>query len=102
MLFALEESSFEIWTTKRRTFRTKRGRASKGHLLISGIIGCALSLKFCRRAWAQVFQRTQKVFWEIPLVSDFIKIIIFSNGVPKSKLRKIKILMGINLIRGET
>jgi len=31
----------------------------------------------------------------------FIKTINSFNGVPKSKLRKIKILMGINLIRGE-
>jgi len=42
------------------------------------------------------------VFSEIPPRSDFIKIINIFNGVPKSKLRKIKILMGVNLIMGET
>lgn len=70
--------------------------------LIWGSIGCALSLKFCTEAWAHAFQRTQKAFWEIPPKSDFIKIINIFNGVPKPKHRKIKILMGINLIRGET
>ena len=69
--------------------------------MIWGSIRCALSLKFCREAWAHVFQRTQKTFWEIPPISDFIKIINIFNGVPKSKLRKIKILMGINENMGE-
>ena len=70
-------------------------------MLIWGRIGCALGLKFCREAWAHVFQRTHKAFWEIPPRNDFINIINSLNGVPKSKLRKIKILMGINLIVGE-
>ena len=71
-------------------------------MLIWGSIECALSLKFCREAWAHVLQRTHKAFWEIPPKSDFTKIINIFNGVPKSKLRKLKILMGINLIKGET
>ena len=65
-------------------------------------IGYAVNLKFCREAWVHVFQRTKKVFWEILPKSDFIKIINIFNGVPKSKLRKIKILIGIDLIMGET
>ena len=44
-------------------------------LLISGSIICVLNLKFCREAWVHVFQRTQKVFWEIPPKNSFIKII---------------------------
>ena len=70
--------------------------------MIWGSIGCALGLKFCREAWAHAFQRTQKPFWEIPPRDDFIKVINIFNEVPKSKLRKIKILMGINLIVGVT
>ena len=46
-------------------------------MLISGSIGCALSLKFCGEAWAHVFQITQKVFWEITPEDSFIKIINF-------------------------
>jgi len=49
-------------------------------LLIWSSIGCALSLKFCREAWAHVFQRTQKAFWEIPPKNNFIKIINIFNG----------------------
>ena len=71
-------------------------------LLIWGSIGCALGLKFCKDAWTHVFQRTQKPFWEIPPKDNYIKIINIFNGFPKSKLRKIKILMGINLIVGES
>ena len=41
-------------------------------------------------------------FWEIPPRNDYIKIINIFNGIPKSKLRKIKILMVINLIVGES
>ena len=67
-------------------------------MLIWGSMGCALSLKFCGDTWAHAFERTQKAFWEIPPRSDFIKIINIFNGVPKSKLRKIKVLMGINQI----
>jgi hypothetical protein len=64
-------------------------------------IRCSLGLKFCREAWAHAFQRTQKPFWEIPPRDDYIKIINIFNGVPKSKLREIKILMGINQNMGE-
>ena len=71
-------------------------------LLIWGSIRCALSLKFCREAWAHALQRTQKLFWEIPPRDDYIKIINIFNGVPKSKLRKIKIIMGINIMVGES
>ena len=45
--------------------------------------------------------KTQKSFREIPPGLYFIKIINIFNGVPKSKLRKIKILMGINIKLGE-
>jgi len=69
-------------------------------VLICGSIGCPLALKFCGEAWAHAFQRTQKPFWEIPPRDDFIKIINIFNGVPKSKFRKIKTLMGIKLIVG--
>ena len=46
--------------------------------------------------------KNPKAFWEILPRSDFIKIINIFNGVPKSKLKEIKILMGINLIVGVT
>jgi len=48
---------------------------SVDELLIWGSIGCALAVKFCREAWAYVFQRNQKAFWEIPPKDNFIKII---------------------------
>ena len=70
--------------------------------MIWGSIGCALGLKFCREAYTHVFQSTQKAFWEIPPRDDYIKIINIFNGVLRSKLRKIKILMGIDLIVGVT
>ncbi len=45
-------------------------------------------------------KKPRKCFGKFHPRSDFIKIINIFNGVPKSKLRKIKILMGINLIVG--
>ena len=45
--------------------------------------------------------RRPKKFREIAPRSYFIKIINIFNGIPKSKLRKIKILKGINENMGE-
>ena len=61
----------------------------------------ALAPKFCGGARTHVISKTQKSFGEIPLRLYFIKIINIFNGIPKSKLRKIKILMGINENMGE-
>ena len=66
-----------------------------------GSIRCALALKFCGGARTYKISKTQKLFGEIPPGLYFIKIINIFNGVPKSKLRKIKILMGINIKLGE-
>ena len=49
-----------------------------------------LSLIFGREAWISVIQRIQKLFVEIPLEYEFIKIINYFNANPKYKLRKIK------------
>jgi len=61
-----------------------------------GSIGYALDLKFYGGARTHEISNTHKSFGKIPLRLYFIKIINIFNGVPKSKLRKIKILMGIN------
>ena len=45
--------------------------------------------------------KTSKSFGEIPLGLYFIKIINIFNGVPKSELWEIKILMSINKNMGE-
>ena len=66
-----------------------------------GSTGCALALKFCGGARKHEISKAQKSFGEIPPRLYFIKIINIFNGVPKSKLRKIKILMGINENMGE-
>ena len=65
-------------------------------MLVFGSIESALALKICGEAKAHEFYRTQRPFGEIPPGLYFIKIINIVNGVPKSKLREIKILMGIN------
>ena len=64
-------------------------------------IKCALALKFF--GWARIHEisMTQKSFGKIPPGLYFIKIINIFNGVPKSKLKKIKILMGMNENMGE-
>jgi len=59
------------------------------------------SSEFCEGARTHEISKTQKSFGEIPPELYFIKIINILNGVPKSKLRKIKILMGINKNMGE-
>lgn len=64
-------------------------------------IECALAPKFFGGARTHEISKTQKSFDEIPPRLYFIKIINIFNGVPKSKLRKIKILTGINKIMGE-
>ena len=64
--------------------------------MILGSIGCTLAPKFCGGARTHEISKTQKSFGEIPPGLYFIKVINIFNGVPKSKLRKIKILMGIN------
>ena len=61
----------------------------------------ALAPKFCGGARIHEISKTQKSFGEIPPGLYFIKIINILNGVPKSKLRKIKILMVINENMGE-
>ena len=53
-------------------------------------------MKIGGEAKAHKISKTQKWFGEIPSGWRDIKIINIFNGVPKSKLRKIKILMGIN------
>ena len=70
--------------------------------MICGSIGCALAMKIGGEAKPQKISKPQKWFGEIPLGCRDIKIINIFNRVPNSKLRKIKILMGINLISGET
>ena len=50
---------------------------------------------------AHEISKTQKWFGEIPPGQRDIKIINIFNGVPKSKLRKNKILMGINIEQGQ-
>jgi len=71
-------------------------------MLIWGSIGCDLATKIGGEAKAHEISKTQKWFGQILISLEDIKIINIFNGVPKSKLRKIKILMGINLIMGET
>ena len=66
-----------------------------------GSIGCTIAPKFCGGARTREISKTQKLFGEIPPGLYFIKIINIFKGVPKSGLRKIKILMGINENMGE-
>ena len=70
-------------------------------MLILGSIGCALAPKFCGGARTHETSKSKKSFGEIQPGLYFIKIINIFNGVPKSKLRKIKILMVINENMGE-
>ena len=70
-------------------------------VLIWGSIGCALATKFGGEVGAHEISNTQKGFGQILNNSGDIKIINIFNGVPKSKLRKIKILMGINKDKDE-
>ena len=70
-------------------------------LLNLSSIGCALALKFCGGDRTHEISKTRKSFGEIPPRLYFIKIINIFNGVPKSKHRKIKILMGVNENMGE-
>ena len=58
-------------------------------------------MKIGGEAKAHEISKTQKWFGEIPPGQRDIKIINIFNGVSKSKLRKIKILMGINIKLGE-
>ena len=58
-------------------------------------------MKIGGEAKAHKISKTQKLFGKIRLGWRDIKIINIFNGVPKSKLRKIKILMGINQNMGE-
>ena len=65
--------------------------------MIWGSIGCALAIEIGGEAKAHEISKTQKWFGQIvPCLGD-IKIINIFNGVPKSKLRKNKILMSINI-----
>ena len=58
-------------------------------------------MKIGGEAKAHEISKTQKWFGQILTGLGDIKIINIFNGVPKSKLRKIKILMGINIKLGE-
>ena len=69
-------------------------------MLIWGSIECVLAMKIGGEAKAYEISKTQKSFGQIlPGLGD-IKIINIFNFVPKSKLRKNKILMGINIKMG--
>ena len=69
-------------------------------MLISGSFGCALAMKVGRKAKAHEISMAQKWFGQVvPSLVD-IKIINIFNGVPKSKLKKNKILMSINIKLG--
>jgi len=70
-------------------------------VLIYGNNGCVLALQIGGEAKAHKISKTQKWFGEIPPGWRDIKIINIFNRVPKYKLRKIKILMGINIKLGE-
>ena len=70
-------------------------------LLICGSIRCALAMKIGGEAKAHELYKAHKWFGEIPLGQRDIKIKNILNGVPKSKLRRIKRLMGINIKLGE-
>jgi len=54
-------------------------------------------MKIDRDAKVHEISKTQRWFGQIVLGLGDIKIINIFNGVPKSKLRKNKILMGINI-----
>jgi len=57
-------------------------------------------MKIGGEAKANEISKTQKWFGLIVLCLGDIKIINIFNGAPKSKLRKNKILMGINVKLG--
>ena len=69
-------------------------------LLIFGSTGCALAMKIGGEAKAHEISKTQKWFGQIVHGLGDIKIINIFNGIPKSKFRKNKILMGINIKLG--
>ena len=58
--------------------------------MIWGSIGCALATKFGGEVGAHEISNTWKGFGQILNKSGDIKLINIFNGVPKSKLRKIK------------
>ena len=62
-------------------------------MLIWGSIGCALAMKFGGEVKAHEISNTQKGFGQILNSLGDIQIINIFNGVHKSKLREIKILM---------
>jgi len=69
-------------------------------ILIWGSNRCDLGMKIGGEDKAHEISRTQQWFGKIlPDLGD-IKIINIFNGFPKSKLRKNKILMGINIKLG--
>ena len=68
--------------------------------MIWGRIECALAVKIGGEAKAHEISKTKKWFGQnAPSLGD-IKIINIFNGVLKSKFRKNKILMGINIKLG--
>ena len=69
-------------------------------MLICGSIRCALAMKIGGGAKEHEISKTRKWFGEILPDEGDIKIINIFNGVPNSKLKKNKILMGINIKLG--
>ena len=65
--------------------------------MIWGSIECALATKFGGEVGAHEISSTEKEFGQILNSSGDIKINNIFNGVPKSKLRKNKILKGIDI-----
>ena len=61
--------------------------------MIWGSIGSALATKIVGEAKAHEISNTKKWFGQILNSLGDIKIINIFNGVPKSKIREIKILM---------
>ena len=68
--------------------------------MIWGSVECALAKKISGEAKAHEISKTQKWFGQILTNLRDVKIINIFNGVPKSKLRKNKILIGINIKLG--
>ena len=70
-------------------------------MLILGSIRCALAPKFCGEARTHEISKTQNRLMKFHSDCILLKIINIFNEVPKSQLRKIKILIGINENMGE-
>lgn len=69
--------------------------------VVWGSIGCVLAMKIGGETKEHEISKTQKWFLHILPSLGHIKIINNFNGVPKSKLKKNKILIGINIKLGQ-